>query len=815
MLKNYLSIAMRSIMRNKLFTVINVIGLSIGIGVAVMIFLYVEYERGFDRFHQKADRIYRVVQESVNAEGTDQDGSVPFPVGAALRADYPGIELTRYFNDAVQDVVAEGKVFQLNNILYVDSLFFDIFDYQWYKGSPESCLREPSSVVLTKSTAIKLFGSIDPIGKVIKLEKNRYVTVTGILEDPPKQSSNPFSIIIPIRFLNREYMGFEYDSFSTTLSGFECCILLRENESTAETDYRLAQVQAKNKDNGAHDNRRYFLMPLSSTHFEPEYSSISGIYSTSRMTLRVYILIGILILGVGIVNFVNLATAQAMRRSREVGIRKAVGALKGNIFRQFILETSVITLMAVIGGLILAEVFLPNLSTFLGINSTLSLYNSRFAIVFIPLLIFVVVILTGFYPAMILSGFDPIKALKGKSYGRRKGLVSLNSSLVVFQFVISIVLIISTVVIARQMNYIRSKDLGFAREGRMMIGLPSRSEDKLDALRNDLMGNTVVISVSYGIGGPASGRNMTTNFQMPGQKHEEEMRINLKPCDSNYLKTTGLRLIAGEWFKEEIKKATTDSVDKRPNHMRVKSEDDFWGVVVNRKTTEMMGCKDPADAVRQKILISGNDATVVGVIEDFNLYSLHDPMMATAFYHEPKRFVTAIIQYVDNQESKVIALAESYWRRYFPDTYFSAHTYKDELSDYYESDARTLGLVKFFSVIAILIGCMGLFGLVSFMVVQRTKEIGIRKVLGASVSTITSMLLRTFLIWIGIANLIAWPLAWYTMNRWLQNFAYHIEFEFWIFGIAAIASLLVGSLTVAWHAVRSAMTDPVEAIRYE
>jgi putative ABC transport system permease protein len=249
--------------------------------------------------------------------------------------------------------------------------------------------------------------------------------------------------------------------------------------------------------------------------------------------------------------------------------------------------------------------------------------------------------------------------------------------------------------------------------------------------------------------------------------------------------------------------------------MRVKSEEEFWGVVVNRKTTEMMGCKDPAEAINQKILISGNDATVVGVIEDFNLYSLHNPMMATAFYHEPKRFVNAIVQYADNQESKVIQLAESNWRRYFPDTYFSAHTYKDELSDYYESDARTLGLVKFFSVIAILIGCMGLFGLVSFMVVQRTKEIGIRKVLGASVSTITNMLLQTFIIWIGIANLVAWPLAWYAMNRWLQNFAYHIEVEFWVFGVAAIASLSVGALTVAWHAVRAALTDPVEAIRYE
>ncbi|OFY28362.1 MAG: hypothetical protein A2X09_12055 [Bacteroidetes bacterium GWF2_43_11] len=806
---------MRSIMRNKLFTVINVVGLSIGIGVAVMIFLYVEYERGFDRFHQKADRIYRIVQESVNAEGVEQDGSIPFPIGHALRTDYPGMVLTRYFNDAVQDVVVGERVFQLENILYVDSVFFNIFDYQWYKGNPESCLRQPSSTVLTRSTAIKLFGEADPIGKIIKFGKGKSVTVTGILEDPPKQSSNPFSVVIPIGFLDRDYMGFDYDKFSTTLSGFECCVLLKENESPMETDSRLAQVHTKyREEGGAPNNRRYYLMPLTQTHFEPEFSSISNMYSTSRMTLRVYVLIGILILGVGIVNFVNLATAQAMRRSREVGIRKAVGALKGNIFRQFILETSVITLMAVVGGLILAEIFLPYLSTFLGINSTLSVYSSRLAIVFIPLLTVVVVILTGFYPAMILSGFNPIKALKGKNYGRHKGQFTLSSCLVVFQFVISIILIISTVVIARQMNYIGNRDLGFAKESRMMVGLPSGAESKLDALRNDLMESTAVISVSFGIGGPASGRNMTTNFQMHGQKHEEELRMNLKPCDTNYLKTTGLKLIAGEWFRVKPRKAPNDSVDNRPNHKRITRDDDFK-VVVNKKTTENMGCKDPTEAIGKKILISGNDATVVGVIEDFNLYSLHDPMMATAFFYAPNRFAVAIIHYADNQESKVLTLAESNWKRYFPDTYFSAQTYKDELSDYYESDARTLGLVKFFSVIAILIGCMGLFGLVSFMVMQRTKEIGIRKVLGASVSTITNLLLRTFIIWIGIANLIAWPLAWYAMNRWLQNFAYHIEFEFWIFGVAAIASLLVGALTVAWHAVRAAMTDPVEAIRYE
>lgn len=812
MMYNYLLVALRSIKRNKLFTLINVTGLSIGIGVAVMIFLYVEYETNFDRFHQKYDRIYRVVQQSTKSADTERDGSVPFPIGAALRNDYPTIRLTRYFNDAVQDISVAGQVFQVKNMLYVDSLFFDVFDYVWLRGDALHSLSHPASAVLTLSTARMLFGETDPMGKEIRLGGTRTLTVTGIMADPPLQSSNPFSIILPIDFLDREYLGFDYDSFSTTISGFECCIVLSEAETPAQYNGYLEQIIEKHSKKEGVSNRSYFLMPLTQTHFEPEYSSINNTYTTSRTTLRVYILIGLLILGVGIVNFVNLATAIAMKRSREIGIRKAVGALKGDIFQQFITETAVITLLATIGGLIIAEVFLPNLSTFLGINGKLSVYNSRLAILFIPLLILFVIGLTGFYPAMILSRFNPIRALKGRLHAGRERLVNLRSALVVFQFVISIVLIIATTVISRQLSFVEKKDLGFAREGRLLVLLPFGAAESLDALHNDLMQHKEVINVSFGIGGPASGRNMTTNFLMLGQKSEEEVRMNLKPCDTNYLTTTGLHLIAGDWFRMRPQ-ISPDSLSKLPNHSRLAYNQ--FEVVVNRTTTRVMGCKEPSEAIGKKILISGTDATIMGVVEDFNLYSLHHSIMATAFFYNSSRFGTAIIHYGGDNEQTVRKIAEKYWKQYFPDTFFTADSYKDELRNYYENDARTIGLVKFFSIVAILIGCMGLFGLVSFMVVHRTREIGIRKVLGASVSTITLMLMRTFLLWIGFANLIAWPVAWIVMKRWLDNFAYHIEFELWILVMAAVVSLLIGGLTVVWHAARVAMTNPVDAVRYE
>lgn len=812
MLYNYFQIALRSIKRNKLFTLINITGLSVGMGVAVMIFLYVEYETHFDRFHSKSDRIYRVVQEAVNSSEAESDGSVPFPIGAALRTEYPSVLLTRYFNDAVQDVSLGGQVFQVKNILYADSLFFEVFDYEWVRGSAAASLNHPASAVLTVSTAKTLFGDSDPMGKVLKLGGTRTLTVTGILADPPLQTSNPFSIIVPIGFLNREHMGFDYDSFSTTISGFECCVVLSEAETPEQYNRYLDQVIQKYSKKAGVDHRRYFVMPLLETHHQPSFSSINNTYTTSLTTIRIYILIGLLILGVGIVNFVNLATAMAMKRSREIGIRKAIGALKGDIFRQFMVETALITLFATLGGLIIAEIFLPHLGAFLGINGKLSVYASSMAVVFVPALALCVVVLTGFYPALILSGFSPIKALKGSAVkGKEKG-VNLRSALVVFQFVISIVLIIATIVITRQMSYIQGKDLGFARERRLMVSLPLGASKHLPALRNDLMQHSEVIKVSFGIGGPASGRNMTTNFLMPGQSTDQEVRLNLKPCDTNYLAVTGLKMLAGTWFRM-LPEISPDSLKKLPNHLRLAY--DQFNVVVNRTATKAMGCSNPHDAIGMKIVISGHDATVKGVVEDFNLYSLHHPIMATAFFDSPSRFGTAIIHYGADSEAKVRQLAEQYWKNYFPDTFFSAQTYEDELKDYYEGEARTIGLVKFFSVIAILIGCMGLFGLVSFMVVRRTREIGIRKVLGASASAITLMIMRTFLVWIGVANLIAWPVAWYAMERWLNHFAFHVEFQWWIPVVAAVVSLLIGGITVVWHAARVALTNPVEAVRYE
>nr|NQU93482.1 FtsX-like permease family protein [Bacteroidota bacterium] len=499
---------------------------------------------------------------------------------------------------------------------------------------------------------------------------------------------------------------------------------------------------------------------------------------------------------VGIINFVNLSTAQSLKRFREIGIRKAIGAYRGQIFKQFILETAIITCIAVLIAIILTEVFMPYLNDFLGNRTDLSIYQSRFFFPFIIVMLITITWFTGLYPAMIMARFQPVLALKGSMGFTRRKRIDLRKSLVVFQFFVSVALIISSITISNQISYIRNKDLGFDKENQILVNFPETEYDKMAVLRSDLLSIPGVVNVTFGPG-PASSSNMTTNFQIVDSDIEDEIRLNLKCADTNYMTTTGLNLIAGEWFKAQAE------------------GDTIYDVVVNEEMIVLLGLKNPHEALGRKLRISSIDCIICGVVGNFHLYSLHRKIIPVAFIHLPEYMFSIILKYTPGQESQVLTHFEEVWNKHYPDSFFNYKMYDKNVEEAYEADFRTFEIVRFFSLIAIMIGCLGLFGLVSFMVVQKTKEIGIRKVMGAQPGQIITMLTRIFLSWVLIANLIAWPVAWYAMNRWLENFTYRTSIHWWVFFAAALFSVFIALIAIFYHALRAARTNPVEAIKYE
>ncbi|HNP94861.1 MAG TPA: ABC transporter permease [Cyclobacteriaceae bacterium] len=798
MLKNYFKVTLRNLVKNKVSTFINLFGLSIGLSACVLAFLVINFELNYDNFHSKGDSIYRVVRDEVSDSGEKRNASTPFPMRSALINDYPELlGVTQVFYPQEYQLQWEEEKWTQNDIIFSDSNFFQVFDFEVVTGNPVASFRKPNTAFITESMAKSHFGGDSPVGKVINFSEIVDVEIAGVLKDAPGNSHLPFSMIVNMESFNDEMVGgFKYDSWGVNI-GFAHYVMLPEGMSKADFENQLALLPRKYLKGESAENTHYTLQPLREIHFDKTYAEFNPGYTVDTSYLYVLGFIGLFILLLACINFVNLSTALALRKSREVGVRKVLGATRMQLVYQYLGEAFLLTLLATLVALGVAERVMPFINSLMGTSLGFEALRTPMAIGFLISIIIAVSIMSGLYPALVLSGYNPAVALKGKMTSAAGNSKLLREGLVTFQFVISQVLIIGTIVVAQQMNYFRNKPLGFDKDYIVTAGLSDRDPVKLQTLKTQLLSNSNVKSVSFAIGVPTSDNDINSDIRMDGV--EREVVAGIKAIDYDYLKTFDLQIAAGRWFlKQEEQEAGLE-------------------FLINETAVREFGFSSPDEALGKNLSfgLSKSKGPIIGVVKDFHTKSLHEAIRPQVMVQYPNFYFEAGIKINDSNIPETIAHIKAAWEQAFPDFIFEYTFMDDYLAKNYSRENQLFTIFKIFSGVSIGIGCLGLFGLISFLIVQKTKEVGVRKVLGASVSGIVMLLSNDFIKLVGIAFLIAAPLVWYSMNQWLSGFAYRIDIDPIYFLVGGILNVAIAFFTISYQAVRAATANPVESLRDE
>ncbi|GLU51744.1 ABC transporter permease [Dyadobacter frigoris] len=797
MLKNYFKIALRNLQRSKAYAFINVLGLALGITCAVLIFMLVRYHLSFDTFHANSDRIYRIVTEFHN-ETVSLESGVPTPLGKAFRNDFAFAEKTArvitYDNQLISlpNSKDNKKFEEENGVAYVEPDFFDILNFPLLGGDKKSVLSEPNSAIVTQKIAEKYFGKTNAIGQVIRINNETNYKITGILKDLPVNTDRSQEIYLPWENLKDENPWlFKDDSWMGVYSSSNCFVLLKNGVTQATVEKSLPAISKKYYSAKNAPGWQFKLQPLSDIHFNAELGGYM-----EKKNLWALSFIGIFLIVTACVNFVNLATAQALSRSKEIGVRKVLGSLKSQLFWQFISETALITFFALLIGLILSYIALPYVNELFKAHLSLSLISDGTLVLFLLGLVVTVTFFSGSYPGLILAGFQPILALKGKISQKSAGGFTLRRGLVVTQFAISQILIIGTIVIANQMRFSKQSDLGFNKDAMVMLRLPVTDLAKMSTLKSRIMQLPGIKSGTFCFAAPAANSNSNTMLRYDSRGENEQFDINMKAADDQYIKTFGLKLVAGRNImpSDTVREfVVNETLIKK---LKLKSAD------------EILGKELSLDGGRRKFII-------VGVVKDFYNYSFRDnidPICIMANYKNYQNFALNI----DMASMKpTMTEIEKIWSETYPEYIFQSTFLDDKIAEFYALDSIMLQLIQFFAGVAIFIGCLGLYGLVSFMAAQKTKEIGVRKVLGASIGNIVWMFGKEFVRLLLVAFAIAAPLGWWVMNGWLQDFKYREEIGAGIFLLAIGATLLIAALTVGYRSISAALMDPVKSLKSE
>ncbi len=789
----------RLIRKNKVFSIVNILGLSIGLASAIIIYLFVEFELSFDNYYKDGDQIYRVTRTNQYAAGTEKDGATSYPLGYSLRNDFPDFEITTFYMLGSRDVVFGERVYKEENILFIDSCFFNIFEYKWIYGSPELVTQRPENIAITTSLATKYFGDENPIGKNITLSPDKTYQIVGLVHDLPVNSTHKFSMLLSIENLTEEMVGFGYDTWEVTMSGFESYFKISDKVDLIDLERKMSDlIVAKYEDTKDRVNRTHHkFQPLHEVHLSPEYENMPNTYSTSKSNLWIYALIGLLIIAIAGINFVNLSTAQGLKRAKEVGVRKVLGASKTQLSLLFIKENAFISFVGLVFAVIIVEIVLPYINVFLGNSHELSIYNSTYFIFFFIIVYLIVNVIIALYPSLVMSRFTPIKALKGSINAPKQHTFSLRNLLLVFQFAISIALIIATIVIKMQISFINNIDIGFKTDQIIRFDLPENDSAKIQSLRNYLRAETGVKNIGFGMSAPASSSSFLTSFKVEGEDESAKHYLNLKPVDYSYNQVFDMEILAGDWFGERL------------------PGDSIFRVVANEKYYKILGFKSPLDALNKRFPLAGNTAIICGVVKDFYVNSLHEEIDPTAFISIP-RFYSAMFVSIDNERiQESIASINDIMTSIFPTYYIEYESVENDLEKMYVDENRISTIITVLSALAIIIAVMGLFGLVSFMMVQRVNEIGMRKVLGATLNQIAMVLTKTYIQLILVASLFAIPLGWYFMTIWLGEFSYRIEIALWVYILAVVLTLIIALLVILLQVVKAGRMNPVDALKYE
>jgi putative ABC transport system permease protein len=807
MLRNYLTIAVRNLLRHKGYSAINIAGLSIGIACCILILLFIRHELSFDRFHKKADQTYRVVQETrMSGAKPSFTGGTDGALAPALLREFPEVQQAVRMWAGFGWLLRGDKEFNLRTWL-VDEKFFDVFAFPLLKGDPRTALREPHSAVITEATARRCFGEEDPVGKMIKLEhyhlEGEY-RITGVLKDFPENSMFRFDFLTTTLPLRSRELWEEWQATSSWRP-IQTFVVLPEGYDIALLRQKLPNLIEKYMGKEARAHHTYHLQPLTRIHLysRADYGIWSDWYGDISQ-VQLLSAIAFFVLLIACINFMNLATARSARRAREVGLRKVVGAQRGQLIRQFLGESMLFSLLALILAVGLAELALPAFRDFVRRSLTLSVDTY---VSLLPGLLVVALFagfLAGIYPAFYLSAFQPVEVLKGTMKAGSRGAY-LRKGLVVFQFSVSIFLIVSTAIVHRQLEYIRNQKLGFNKDHLVILPIfatdrgrkvpAERLSARYTLVKREFSQHPNVLKVSAFRYLPGAGHGGWLRVVRPEGVQGNKWQMLVNEVDEDFLETFEIELVAGRNFSAALASDST-------------------AFILNETAVRQLGWTDPIGK-RFEWPEAGRKGAVIGVVKDFNYGSLHSRIGPLVLNRRTSMFDNLAVRIRGEDMPETMAFLEKKWKQFVPRQPFSYDFMNDTLGWMYEKEMRLNRVAGFSSLLAIFVACLGLFGLASFTAERRTKEIGIRKVLGASVSDIVALLSKDFLKLVVAANLIAWPVAYWIAEKWLQNFAYRTNVGIGVFALAGGLALGIALLTVSAQAVQAALANPVEALRNE
>lgn len=777
MIQNYLTVAWRHITRNRLLSSINVIGLALGMSCSLVIWLWISDELSFNKNYKDADRIYFVRLTS----GVYTNQSTPGPLAEALKKDIPGVAAaTKFWSWPNEYLVKAGQVTTKENGLYVTDDFFTVFQHPVLKGNPVAALRSPNAIVVTRRLAEKFFGTTDAIGRTLQLNNDKYYRVGAVIEDVPENTSIQFDWTVNIKVVEDDGMkNWGNNSFHTYVK-------LQPNSSQAQAETRMKGLLKHYQSDLTDDP---ILQPIGDVYLYGEY--VNGKPVGGRISyVRTFGFVALLILLIACVNFMNLATARASLRAKEVGVRKVIGAMRSSLVGQFMGESILLSLLAAVLAVTLVSIFLPTVNQFVHKQLTIGFTEPAFWLSLLLLIAFTSLI-AGSYPALFLSAMQPIRILKGKLTTAPTNAM-FRKSLVVFQFTLSLLLMVGMLVISQQMHYVRTKQLGLDRSQVLWVPVEGALRPKMETYRQEIQRSGAILSVTTAGELPVQvGSSSNGGLTWPGKDPKLEAWVYTLKAGFNFAKTMQIQLVDGRDF------IPADSGAR---------------YLVNESAAKLMNLKHP---VGTEISYQIGKGPIVGVMKDFHLRSLHEPIHPLVLSLYPAWTNFFLIKTRPGQTDQAIRVAEQTARQLNPAYPFTYHFLDDDYEKLYRSETLVNTLINYFGLLAILISCLGLFGLATFTAEQRAREIGVRKVLGASVTSIVALLSTDFLKLVFVAILIASPLAWYGLNEWLQNFTYRITIAWWVFALAGLAATAITLLTVSFQSIKAALMNPVKSLRSE
>jgi len=790
MFKSYLTVAIRNILRHKVYSFINLTGLAVGMACCILILLWIQDELSYDRFHENADDIYRVIQDINFADHSTTWAVTQGPLGSSLKEDFPEIINTARIKS--QDFITltyKDKTFD-ETIVLADGSIFEMFSFPLLKGDPLTALTNPHSIVLTEKMAEKYFGDEDPLGKTITIKifglTSYNFSVTGVMRKPPRNSSFRPQILIPFIFFKD--MGVTVDKWGNSFTN--TFIQLRENIPHQKI---VQKIRGYLFDKPTIEKEsRLNLQPLKKMHLYSNYDF--DVAHGDIAYVVIFSFVAALILLIACINYMNLATARSANRAREVGMRKVVGALKADIVKQFFGESILLAFLALLLAIMFVDLFLPVFNNLVDKDLSLNVFDNFKIILGMLLIGLITGVVSGSYPALFISAFKPVRILRGAlQSGARDS--TYRKILIVIQFSLTILLIICTAIAYSQIKYLQDKNLGYDRESMFIVGLRGEVRKKLSSVKNELLKHPNILEVTTSSRTPDRWYHFTNSlWHWEGQNPDEEILFRGLYVGDNFLETFGMQIIEGRSFS-----------DKFPT-------DATGAVIVNQEAVKIMRMDSP---IGERLTKGDKQYKIIGVVKNYHFRSLHHKIepMILIYRDDPGPVLAAKLR--SDNISKTINYIENLWEKFEPG-YPVIYIFVDELlNDWYTSEKRIETIFRYFSCLAIIIACLGLFGLSSFISEQRVKEIGIRKALGASVANIVVLLTKEFTKWVLAANVLSWPLAYFAMQHWLQNFAFRTSIGLGTFILAGVLALVIALLTVGYQAVKVAIANPVDALRYE